>query len=141
MLVSTDNMLPCSQQGSTRPGQTNEADSHAILDQFVAAGGNFIDTADIYQYGISETFIGNWLAKNPQLRKKLIIATKLCGAMDPSETNSCGLSRHHIMQAAEDSLKRLQTTYIDLYQVSISRDTITCIINASRDVIVFTIIS
>lgn len=45
--------------------------------------------------------------------------------MDPNETNSCGLSRHHIMQAAEDSLKRLQTTYIDLYQVSISRDTIT----------------
>ena len=72
---------------------------------------------DIYQLGLSETFIGNWLAKNPALRKKLIIATKLCAPMDPSDPNCGGLSRHHIMQAVEDSLKRLKTTYIDLYQV------------------------
>ena len=99
------------------PGQTNEADSHSLLDQFVAAGGNFIETVDIYQYGISESFVGSWSAKNPQLRKKLIIATKFCAPMDLSDPNSCALSRHHIMQAVEDSLKRLQTTYIDLYQV------------------------
>jgi len=105
-------------QGSTRPGQTNEEESHALLDQFVAAGGNFIDTADIYQMGVSETIIGTWLAKHPELRKKLIIATKLCAPMDPSDPNSCGLSRHHIMQAVEDSLKRLQISYIDLYQVT-----------------------
>ena len=113
--VSCDILL---QGGATRPGQTNEAESHVLLEQFIAAGGNFIDTADIYQFGISEAYIGNWLAKNPELRKKLIIATKLCAPMDRSDPNSGGLSRHHIMQAVDDSLKRLQTTYIDLYQVS-----------------------
>ena len=87
------------------------------MDQLVAAGGNFIDTADIYQMGLSETYIGTWLAKHTELRKKLIIATKLSAPMDRSDPNSCGLSRHHIMQAVEDSLKRLQSDYIDLYQV------------------------
>ena len=87
------------------------------MDQFVAAGGNFIDTADVYQTGVSETFIGTWLAKNPELRKKLIIATKLCAPMDRTDPNSVGLSRHHVMESVENSLRRLQTTYIDLYQV------------------------
>lgn len=109
------------QGGANRPGQSDEAESHALLDQFVAAGGNFIDTADVYQFGISETYIGNWLVKNPELRKKLIIATKLCAPMERSDPNNGGLSRHHIMQAVDDSLKRLQTNYIDLYQV-LSRD-------------------
>lgn len=79
--------------------------------------------------GLSETYIGNWLAKNPELRKKLIIATKLCAPMDRSDPNSGGLSRHHIMQAVDDSLKRLQTTYIDLYQVSrdLSFDDFMCV--------------
>lgn len=104
------------QGGANRPGQSDEAESHALLDQFVAAGGNFIDTADVYQFGISETYIGNWLVKNPELRKKLIIATKLCAPMERSDPNNGGLSRHHIMQAVDDSLKRLQTNYIDLYQ-------------------------
>ncbi|XP_065887749.1 1-deoxyxylulose-5-phosphate synthase YajO-like [Dysidea avara] len=99
-----------------RPGQSNEEESHEILDQFVAAGGNFIDTADVYQSGLSETYIGSWLAKHPELRKKIIIATKMCAPMDYADPNSGGLSRHHIMQAVEDSLKRLQTDYIDLYQ-------------------------
>jgi len=99
------------------PGQSNEEESHEILDQFVAAGGNFIDTADLYAMGISETIIGTWLAKHPELRKKLIIATKLFGPMDHSDPNCVGLSRHHIMEAVESSLKRLQINYIDLYQV------------------------
>jgi len=101
-----------------RPGQSNEKESHEILDEFVAAGGNFIDTANAYQTGLSETYIGTWLAKHPELRKKLIIATKLCAPMDYSDPNSGGLSRHHIMQAVEDSLQRLQINYIDLYQVT-----------------------
>ena len=100
-----------------RPGHSNEEDSHEILDQFVAAGGNFIDTADVYQMGLSETIIGTWLAKHPELRKKLIIATKLFVTMDRNDPNSVGLSRHHIFQAVENSLERLQTSYIDLYQV------------------------
>lgn len=92
--------------------------SHNLLDRFVEAGGNFIDTADIYQFGMSETIIGRWLVKRPELRSKLIIATKVWGPMDKDDTNARGLSRHHIMQAVEQSLKRLHTDYIDLYQVS-----------------------
>ena len=101
----------------TFPGQTNEKESHAILSQYVGAGGNFIDTADVYQMGLSETYIGTWLAKHHELRKKLIVASKSCFTMDHSDPNSKGLSRHHIMQAVDDSLKRLQTNYIDVYQV------------------------
>ena len=82
------------------------------------AGGNFIDTADIYQFGLSEIIIGNWLVKRPELRSKLIIATKVWGPMAKDDCNARGLSRHHIMLAVEQSLKRLQTDYIDLYQVS-----------------------
>jgi len=100
-----------------RPGQSNEEESHEILDQFIAAGGNFIDTEDISQMGLSETIIGTWLAKHSELRKKLIIATKLFIPMDGTDLNSGGLSRHYIFQAVEGSLKRLQTDYIDLYQV------------------------
>jgi len=84
----------------------------------VEAGGNFIDTADIYQFGLSEIIIGNWLVKRPEMRSKLIIATKVWGPMDKDDCNARGLSRHHIVQAVEQSLKRLQTDYIDLYQVS-----------------------
>ena len=101
---------------NVRPGQTNEAESHSLLDQFVEAGGNFLDTADVYQRGLSEEIIGSWLSKKPSLRQKLIIATKVCGAMD-SSPNSRGLTRHHIMNGIEGSLKRLKTDYIDIYQV------------------------
>ena len=99
------------------PGQSNEEESHEILDQFVAAGGNFLDTADMYSVGLSETIIGTWLAKHPELRKKIIIATKLFCPLVRDDPNCAGLSRHHIMEAVENSLKRLQTNYIDLYQV------------------------
>lgn len=89
------------------------------MDQFVAAGGNFIDTADVYQYGLSEKIIGSWLAKqSADLRKKLIIATKVCATMDRSDANALGLSRHHIMESIRGSLSRLQTSYIDIYQVN-----------------------
>ena len=93
--------------------------SHAILDRFVEAGGNFIDTADIYQFGISETIIGKWLVKRPEVRSKVIIATKLFGPMDKDDVNARGLSRHHILLAVEQSLRRLHTDYIDLYQVGV----------------------
>lgn len=89
------------------------------MDQFVASGGNFIDTADVYQYGLSEKIIGTWLAKQPaNLRKKLILATKLCAMMDRSDANALGLTRHHIMESIEGSLSRLQTSYVDIYQVN-----------------------
>ena len=61
---------------------------------------------------------GNWLSKRPELRSRLIIATKVWGPMDKNDLNARGLSRHHIMGAVEQSLQRLQTDYIDLYQVT-----------------------
>ena len=87
------------------------------MDNFVQAGGNFIDTADVYQFGLSEAIIGNWLAKNPEIRPRMVLATKVWGPMDQSDPNGRGLSRHHIMHAVEQSLQRLRTDYIDLYQV------------------------
>jgi aryl-alcohol dehydrogenase-like predicted oxidoreductase len=94
----------------------NKEQSFAVLDAFVAAGGNFIDTADVYSAwveghvgGESETIIGEWMASRGN-RHDLIIATKV--AMLSTRP---GLSRANIMAAVEDSLRRLQTDYIDLY--------------------------
>jgi aryl-alcohol dehydrogenase-like predicted oxidoreductase len=97
----------------------DEATSFEILDAFVAAGGNFIDTADVYskwvpgnQGGESETILGKWLKQRGN-RDQVVIATKVGNDMGP---RGKGLSRKHILQAIEDSLQRLQTDYIDLYQ-------------------------
>jgi aryl-alcohol dehydrogenase-like predicted oxidoreductase len=97
----------------------NEQESFKMLDDFIGAGFNFIDTADTYskwvsgnQGGESETIIGNWLMKNGK-RKDVIIATKVGGRM---RGNKKGLSAKYIKEAAEASLKRLSTDYIDLYQ-------------------------
>lgn len=92
-----------------------EATCHGMLDRFHAAGGNFIDTSDVY--GPSEGVIGRWLEKKQ--REDFVIATKV--RFDTSEfwpgtgPNHTGLSRKHIMEAVEGSLRRLQTDYIDLY--------------------------
>lgn len=97
----------------------DEKTSFALLDAFVAAGFNFIDTADVYSRwhpgnsgGESETIIGKWLKARGN-RDKVIIATKLGIEMG---TDKKGLSRAYMMQAVEASLQRLQTDYIDLYQ-------------------------
>ncbi|HEY4326763.1 MAG TPA: aldo/keto reductase [Mucilaginibacter sp.] len=97
----------------------DEPQSFKILDGFVDAGLDFIDTADVYSAwapgnkgGESETIIGNWL-KNSGKRDKVIIATKVGKSMGEGKK---GLSRKYITSAVEDSLKRLQTDYIDLYQ-------------------------
>ena len=97
----------------------DEKTSFALMDGFVGAGFNFIDTADAYSRwhpgnsgGESETIIGNWL-KARGGRDKVIIATKLGTEMAPGKK---GLSRQYMLQAVEDSLRRLQTDYIDLYQ-------------------------
>jgi aryl-alcohol dehydrogenase-like predicted oxidoreductase len=97
----------------------DEATSFKILDAFVAAGLNFIDTADTYstwvpghQGGESETIIGNWFKRSGK-REKIVIATKV-GAEIPGQGK--GLSKAWIMRQVEASLKRLQTDYIDLYQ-------------------------
>jgi len=97
----------------------DEQKSFEILDAWLAAGFNFIDTADIYSAwvagnkgGESETIIGNWIKKRGN-RDKIIIATKLGSEMEPGKK---GLSKKYISEAAEASLQRLQTDYIDLYQ-------------------------
>jgi aryl-alcohol dehydrogenase-like predicted oxidoreductase len=92
--------------------------SFKILDRFVAAGGNFIDTADVYSLGLSEEIVGRWLTAKS--RDDLVIATKLrFGTDDPAarRPNRFGLGRKHIMSAVDASLRRLKTDYIDLYQV------------------------
>lgn len=94
--------------------EVDEAESRRILDRFVDAGGTFIDTADVYSRGGSEEVIGRWLAG--RRRDDLVIATKVRGAMGDSP-NQVGLSRKHILEAVEASLRRLGTDYIDLYQM------------------------
>ncbi|MFO7633969.1 MAG: aldo/keto reductase [Caldilinea sp.] len=99
----------------------DEAASQAVMDAFVEADGNFIDTADIYSSwaennpgGVSEEIIGRWMKARGN-RDQLVIATKARGRMWEGP-NGEGLSRVHILKACEDSLRRLQTDYIDLYQ-------------------------
>jgi aryl-alcohol dehydrogenase-like predicted oxidoreductase len=92
--------------------ESSEQVSHQMLDRFVEVGGNFIDTANSYTSGKSETIIGEWL-KN-RSRHDIVLATK---ARFGSGLNDRGLSRKHILHAVEESLRRLKTDCIDLYQV------------------------
>ena len=94
--------------------ESSEETSFQMLDCFIEAGGNFIDTADVYSQGISEEILGRWM--QGKTRDDLVIATKVRFSMGPGP-NDLGLSRKHILSAVEASLRRLQTDYIDLYQV------------------------
>ena len=101
---------------SAMPGQLDEAGAFAILDAFAAAGGNFIDTADVYASGESEALVGRWLTKSEQ-RDRFVVATKLRFPAGASgDPNALGLSRKHIILGLEASLARLQTPYVDLLQ-------------------------
>lgn len=93
---------------------TDENTSHGILDRFVEAGGTFIDTSNNYSRGVSERILGSWMAR--RTRADHVIATKVRGRMSDSPMDE-GLSRQHIMKSVDDSLRRLQTDYIDLYQI------------------------
>jgi aryl-alcohol dehydrogenase-like predicted oxidoreductase len=99
-----------------------ETDTHRILSATLDSGINFIDTADVYSKwvdgnagGVAETYIGNWMKKNKVQRDQVVLATKVRGEMGKGP-NDQGLSRIHIVQAVEASLRRLQTDYLDLYQ-------------------------
>jgi aryl-alcohol dehydrogenase-like predicted oxidoreductase len=112
-------VLPLALGGNVFGWTVDEKTSHEILDAFVGAGFNFIDTADMYSKwksgnrgGESETIIGTWLKRSGK-RADVVIATKLGIEMAPGEK---GLSRAYIERAVERSLSRLQTDYIDLYQ-------------------------
>jgi aryl-alcohol dehydrogenase-like predicted oxidoreductase len=100
--------------------QTTEADSFAIMDKGHDLGINFFDTANVYGWkkgeGITEQIIGRWFAQGGGRREKTVIATKLYNTMG-DWPNERGLSALHIRRACDESLRRLQTDYIDLYQM------------------------
>jgi aryl-alcohol dehydrogenase-like predicted oxidoreductase len=92
----------------------DEQSSFAVLDAYIDGGGNFIDTADTYSTGESESILGRWMSTRKN-RSRVIIATKV-GSRMGAGPNMQGLSQRYIMEEVEASLKRLQTDYIDLYQ-------------------------
>ena len=113
---------PLSLGGNVFGWTLDEAGSFRVLDEFVGAGFDFIDTADVYSTwvpghvgGESETIIGKWFQKRGN-RAKVVLATKVGWLMPPDHQ---GLSRANVIRAVEDSLRRLQTDYIDLYQAHI----------------------
>jgi aryl-alcohol dehydrogenase-like predicted oxidoreductase len=106
---------------------TDEADSFAILDRALELGINFIDTANVYGWklgeGVTEQIIGRWLAQGGGRRENIVLATKVYGRMGEGP-NDQRLSAYHIRRAVEDSLRRLRTDRIDLYQMHhVDRDT------------------
>ncbi|MEC4681003.1 MAG: aldo/keto reductase [Nitrospirota bacterium] len=100
--------------------ETSELDSGAIMDRALELGINFFDTADVYGgqigEGITEQILGRWFAQDRGRRDKVVLATKVFGRMG-EWPNQSRLSALHIKRACEDSLRRLQTDYIDLYQM------------------------
>jgi aryl-alcohol dehydrogenase-like predicted oxidoreductase len=107
--------------------QVDEATAHRLMDRAVERGLNFLDTAEMYSvparretYGATERILGTWFASRPGLRQKVVLATKVAGPsrnMDWIRNGSADLSPADIAQACDDSLKRLQTDVIDLYQI------------------------
>ena len=100
--------------------ETSEHDSHRVMDQALDLGINFFDTADVYGRktgeGVTEQIIGRWLEANPGNRDRVVLATKVYGKMGDGP-NDQRLSAYHIRRACEDSLRRLKTDHIDLYQM------------------------
>lgn len=96
--------------------EADEATSHALLDAYVAGGGNFIDTADVYTGGTSEEIIGRWLASHPNEAGQIVLATKGRFPMGQGP-NDLGTSRRHLRDALDASLRRLGVEHIDLYQL------------------------
>ena len=97
-------------------GKTKESDSMDIIDRAIDAGINFLDTANMYVRGVSEEMVGKALQRNGK-RMHIVLATKVHFRMDDDDPNAQGNSRRHIIEQCEASLKRLQTDYIDLYQI------------------------
>jgi aryl-alcohol dehydrogenase-like predicted oxidoreductase len=97
--------------------EADEKVSHAQLDRFVEAGGNFVDTADVYSGGASEEIIGRWFAsRDPDVTERVVLATK--GRFSTGKSpNSAGLSARHLVRALDASLRRLDLDSVDLYQL------------------------
>jgi aryl-alcohol dehydrogenase-like predicted oxidoreductase len=97
--------------------ETDQSGAHAQLDRFVEAGGNLVDTADVYSAGVSEEIIGRWLAdRPPEVTEAVVLATKGRFAMG-TDPNGVGLSARHLTRALDASLRRLGRESVDLYQV------------------------
>ncbi len=97
-------------------GKTEPQPSYDMIDRAIEAGLNFLDTANVYSRGRSEEVTGEALKRNGK-RDQIVLATKVHGGMDDDDPNMRGNSRRHIIQQCEASLKRLQTDWIDLYQI------------------------
>lgn len=97
-------------------GKTQPEESYAIIDRALDAGINFLDTANVYSRGRSEEVTGEALKRNGH-RHRIVLATKVHGRMADEDPNAQGNSRRHIIEQCEASLRRLQTDYIDLYQI------------------------
>ena len=107
--------------------QVDEASAHSILDRSMERGINFLDAAEMYSVparaetcGATETILGNWFAKDASLRSKVVLATKVAGpsrGMPWIRGENSGVSKAEILKACDDSLRRLQTDVIDLYQI------------------------
>ena len=94
----------------------SEEESSSVMSQALEAGVTFFDTANIYNEGLTETIVGNWLVQDKSRRDQIVLATKLYGSTGDGP-NDGRLSAYHIRRACEDSLRRLQTDHIDLYQM------------------------
>jgi aryl-alcohol dehydrogenase-like predicted oxidoreductase len=95
---------------------TSEEESLAILDRALQAEINFFDTSNSYNEGVTETIVGKWLSQDKSRRDQIVLATKVYSQMGEGP-NDARLSAYHIRRACEDSLRRLQTDHIDLYQM------------------------
>ena len=96
--------------------ETDEPGAHQQLDRFIEAGGNFVDTADVYAGGRSEEIIGRWFADRPaDVTEPVVLATK--GRFGSGSPNADGLSARHLTRALDASLRRLGLDSVDLYQV------------------------
>ena len=107
--------------------ETTERESFAIMDRALELGVNFFDTANVYGWktgeGVTEQIVGRWLAQGSERRERIVLATKVYGRMG-SGPNDARLSAAHIRRACEESLRRLGTDHIDLYQMHhVDRDT------------------
>ena len=110
--------------GTRRWGSADDAEARAVFDAYVDAGGNFVDTADVYAGGRSEELVGRFVAERG-LRDRIVLATKFgFGGADPGNPNAGGNGRKHVRRALDGSLRRLRTDFVDLYWLHVW-DTVT----------------
>lgn len=97
--------------------EADEATSFRIMDDYAAAGGTFLDTADIYSNGLSEEIIGRWMLSRPTDARQMVLTTKARFPMPPNGPNDIGLSRRYLSRALDESLTRMGVEQIDLFQM------------------------